>query len=57
MLNIWCATKCAMRKSVALEALCSTQYLQHKLKSLITNLSYASQLNTMIERYSWLRQA
>ena len=46
-----------MRQSVALLLLCSTQCLQHKLKPHITNLSYASQLNTVIERYSWLRQA
>ena len=35
----------------------ATQCLQHKLKPHITNLSYASQLNNVIERYSWLRQA
>ena len=46
-----------MCQSVAHTLLCSTQCLQHKLKPHITNLSYASQLNTVIERYIWLRQA
>ena len=57
MLFIWCATECAMYKSAAHTLLCSTQYLQHKLKPHITNLTYASQLNILIERCSWLRQA